>query len=122
MAEAQERAGTQLSDAPFQGFSLAGWEAQLSPHRHCLHHFCPDQSHLEGYIEFITPSSGIFATLLLRAPSVLLPPPPSACPAPSGSADISIPAPNLWVHPDVSPFCPLPLHLRGHLPVCLVFQ
>lgn len=44
MAEAQERVGTWLSDAPLQGFSLARWEAQLSAHLHCLHHFCLDQS------------------------------------------------------------------------------
>lgn len=46
MAEAQERVGTWLSDAPLQGFSLARWQAQLSAHRHCLYHFCLDQSHL----------------------------------------------------------------------------
>lgn len=88
MAEAQDRVGTWLSDAPLQGFSLARWQAQLSAHRHCLYHFCLDQSHLQGHTEFITLSSGVFATLLLYAPPVLAP--HSACPAPSGSADISI--------------------------------
>ena len=67
----QGRGAGWLSDAPFQGFSLARWEAKLSPHCQCLHHFCLDQSYLQGHPEFITLPSGVFTTLLLCAPFCL---------------------------------------------------
>ena len=64
-------------------------------------------SHLQGHTEFITPSSGVFVTLLLCAPPVLAP--HSACPALQGQliSPYQLPAAGPTLMSPHSAFCPL---------------